>query len=114
VTHADVQAGKIIVRPTVANLLACGRVPGAAWDARRKAWTFPATARNAQLMRFSLKALSTTERFDSLLSVPSPSAPALPPVPAPEPALSAPARVVPGLLTQLPQSEPICNFFGPF
>jgi len=101
VTSVDVESGRILVRATLADLLTCQRI-GGAWDTRVKAWTYPATARHAKRIRSSIKALSTTERFESLLSFPSPAALAPALVPVPEPALSAPPLApitVPGLRT---------------
>ena len=66
-TIAQVIDGRILVRPSFADLLAIRRIPGGAWDTRAKAYAFPANQRCASQLRSFLRALSTTEQFDSLL-----------------------------------------------
>ncbi|MCC6366871.1 MAG: DEAD/DEAH box helicase [Bryobacterales bacterium] len=66
-SSADVVDGRILVRTTFADLLACRRIPGAAWDMKRKAWSFPATADQAELIKRFFRSLQATERFDALL-----------------------------------------------
>ena len=88
-SKARVDAGRILVRSSFADLLACRRLPGT-WDAARKAWSFPATPAAAALLTKRLRKLQTTPEFDALLapgSQPEAGAPVAPPVAhvAPEP-----------------------------
>jgi SNF2 family DNA or RNA helicase len=64
---ADVVDGRILIRTTFADLLACRRLPGGSWDVKRKAWSFPATADQAELIKNLFRSLQATERFDALL-----------------------------------------------
>jgi hypothetical protein len=100
---------------SLADLLAVRRVPDGSWDSRNSAWAFPATDRHASLLKSTLRALHTTEQFDSLipgaplLNVGTPcvqgesaggvdlgEATSLADAPGPEPAIALPD----GLLTQ--------------
>jgi len=76
-SFADVEAGKIILRTPFANLLLCKRIPGAWWDASRKAWTYPATPRHAALVRATIPRLSASERFAALVATKPAPAPAI-------------------------------------
>ena len=69
-TFVDADAGRIIVRPSFADLLACQRIRGGRWDTERKAWSFPATQENAGAIRSAIRFLRATERFDSILRLP--------------------------------------------
>jgi len=40
-TTADIDSGRIIVRPSFADLFVCRQIPGSRWDAARKAWSLP-------------------------------------------------------------------------
>lgn len=64
----DVVSDRIIVRPSFADILCCRAIPGGAWDRSRKAYSFPATAASAKLLRNSLKAFRATPAFDALLT----------------------------------------------
>jgi len=78
-SFADVEAGKIILRTPFANLLLCKRIPGAWWDASRKAWTYPATPRHAALVRATIPRLSASDRFATLMATkPAPASASLP------------------------------------
>ena len=77
-SFADVEAGKIILRTPFANLLLCKRIPGAGWDASRKAWTYPATAQHAALVRATIPRLSASDRFAALMAAkPAPASASL-------------------------------------
>jgi hypothetical protein len=78
-SFADVEAGKIILRTPFASLSLCKRIPGAWWDASRKAWTYPATPQHAALVRATIPRLSVSERFATLFTTkPTPARPSLP------------------------------------
>jgi len=78
-SFADVEAGKIILRAPFANLLLCKRIPGAWWDASRKAWTYPATPQHAALVRATIPRLSASDRFAALMATkPAPESASLP------------------------------------
>jgi SNF2 family DNA or RNA helicase len=62
---ADVEAGRIILRTPFSYLLICKRIPGAWWDASRKAWTYPATPRHAALV-CSIPGIELTEQLRAL------------------------------------------------
>jgi SNF2 family DNA or RNA helicase len=66
-TTAQVIDGRILIRPSFADLLAVRRIPGGSWDGHSKAWAFPATSRVAILLKTSLRALRATEQFVALL-----------------------------------------------
>ena len=68
--------------------------PGCSWDGTRKAWSYPATARHARIIRSSFPHLETTEQFQILLRgnlLPTPQAAAPLPKPQPAPAVALPA-----------------------
>ncbi len=67
-SFAEVEAGRIVLRTPFANLLLCKRIPGAWWDAARKAWIYPATPRHAALVRATIPRLSVSESFRALLA----------------------------------------------
>ncbi|MCW5981966.1 MAG: hypothetical protein KIT09_28030 [Bryobacteraceae bacterium] len=101
-TAVDVEGGQIVVQPSLADLMACGRT-GGAWDARRKAWIYPATPRHARLVRSAFKRVAATERFESLLAGASgahaPTTVTMPAVEAKPSAAGPPAFELPGLRT---------------
>ena len=67
-TTADIDAGRIIVRPSFADLFVCRQIPGSRWDAARKAWSLPATVATATLLRKKLRSVSESDRFKLLLT----------------------------------------------
>lgn len=71
-TSADLQSGRIVVRPSLADLLVCRQIPGAKWDSVRKAWIYPATVRTASIIRKMVRNLVESERFKILLTASSP------------------------------------------
>jgi SNF2 family DNA or RNA helicase len=73
----EVDSGRIVLRPSIADLLAVRRIPGGTWDTGRKAHTFPATQQFAALLKGGLRALRPTEEFQALLGTPSPIAQAV-------------------------------------
>jgi SNF2 family DNA or RNA helicase len=78
-SFAEVEAGKIVLRTPFANLLLCKRIPGAWWDASRKAWTYPATPQHAALVRATIPRLSTSGDFAALVATkPAPASASLP------------------------------------
>lgn len=68
-SSADVEDGRIVLRASIADLLACRRVPGGAWDRKRKVWSYPATANHAEMIRAAIRRLSATGRFDALCAL---------------------------------------------
>jgi len=67
-SRAEVEAGRILVRSSVADLLACRLLPGGFRDSKHKAWSFPATHAAAALLAKRLRRLQTTPEFDALLA----------------------------------------------
>jgi hypothetical protein len=67
-TTADIDSGRIIVRPSFADLFVCRQIPGSRWDAARKAWSLPATVATAKLLRKKLRSVSESDRFKLLLT----------------------------------------------
>ena len=65
---AHVEGGRIVLRTSFANCLRCNRIPGSRWDHARKAWTYPATAHHARIIRSSFPHLEATEQFHALLA----------------------------------------------
>ena len=66
-TSAEVESGRIVLRPSIADLLVCGRIPGGVWDRVRRAWSFPAREDVAVAIRAKVRNLNATEQFDALL-----------------------------------------------
>ena len=104
VSHADVEAGRIILRAPLSALLLCRRIPNGSWDSQRKAWSFPATQEQARRVQDVIHRLSTTQQFDELVAPTAAPEPVAAPV-APTPELAAPAEEEPvvlpeGLLTR--------------
>ncbi len=66
-TSAEVVAGRILVRPSFADLLRIRRIPGGSWDTRIKAYAFPASRECASILKNYLRALCTSEQFNALL-----------------------------------------------
>ena len=98
-SHADVEAGRIILRAPLSALLLCRRIPNGSWDSQRKAWSFPATREQARRVQGVIHRLSTTRQFDELVAPSIARDPAAAPVaPTPEPA--APAEEAPVVLTE--------------
>jgi len=105
-TSADLQSGRIILRTSLANLLACRQIPGGSWDGTRKAWSYPATESTARLIRSKIRPLLGTEQFDAAFPVREPII-KTEPTPASAVAVTACAPVVeteidlpPGMLTR--------------
>jgi SNF2 family DNA or RNA helicase len=118
-TTADIDSGRIIVRPSLADLFVCRQIPGSRWDAARKAWSLPATVATATLLRKRLRSVSESDRLRLFLTnsvtinldaerstalladavVPSNVVPLAPPVPD---ALPAPAPQEPEVVVELP------------
>jgi len=67
-TSVEVDAGRIVLRPSFADMLLCGQIPGGAWDRARRAWSFPATMQVAAAIRAKVRHLNATEQFDVLLA----------------------------------------------
>jgi SNF2 family DNA or RNA helicase len=72
-TSADLQSGRIIVRASLAHLLACRQIPGCSWDRARKAWSFPGTHSTARIIRSKIRPLLASERFDAAFPVGEPA-----------------------------------------
>jgi SNF2 family DNA or RNA helicase len=103
-SHADVEAGRIILRAPLSALLLCRRIPNGSWDTKRKAWSFPATQEQARRVQGVIHRLSTTRQFDELVALSAAPKPvAVPVAPTPEPAASVeegPVVLTEGLLTR--------------
>lgn len=67
-TSIDVEADRILVWPSIADLAACSRLHGGAWNARRKGWAFAATSENAAVLKRSFRLVRTTPGFETLLA----------------------------------------------
>lgn len=67
-TTADIDSGRIIVRPSFADLFVCRQIPGSRWDAARKAWSLPATVATATLLRKKLRSVSESDRLRLFLT----------------------------------------------
>ena len=70
-SFASVESGQIVVLAALADMLACQRL-GGRFSVQQRAWLFPATQENAQLLRCQFPTIRTTAEFDALLA-PSPS-----------------------------------------
>jgi hypothetical protein len=77
-TRVEVESGQIVMRPSFADMLRCGQIPGGSWDTARRAWTFPATGQAAALIRQTVGSLHATPHFDALIFA---AAAAEPPIP---------------------------------
>ena len=66
-TSVEVDAGRIVLRPSLSDMLLCGQIPGGTWDLRRKAWSFPATTKIAAAIQARIRNLNATEQFDAIL-----------------------------------------------
>ena len=90
---ADLDQGRIVLRAPFSYLLVCKRIPGACWEASRKAWTYPATRLHAARIVSWLPGLQSTERFAALLAPRGRalSERKLAPTGAPEPPIALPA-----------------------
>ena len=66
-SQVEIAAGRIIVRPSFANLLVCGRIGGGDWDSALGAWTFPATKKYVRLVQKHFQTISVTDQPDSVL-----------------------------------------------
>ena len=67
-TSVEIDAGRIVLRPSFRDLLVCRQIPGGTWDMRRKAWSFPATLQVAAAIRARIRNLHATDHFDVLIS----------------------------------------------
>ena len=65
-TIIEIAAGRILVRPSFADLLVCPRV-GGKWDFAVGAWTFPATEEFARLLQNKLRGLRAGSDFEKLI-----------------------------------------------
>ena len=103
---ADLQSGRIILRVSLAHLLACRQIAGCSWDGTLKAWSYPATASTARTVRSKIRPLQASAQFDAAFPVGG-SVIKTPPTPAPAAVSPGPAPVVeaeiampPGVLTR--------------
>lgn len=101
-TRAEVVGPRIYLYTGFANLLVCKRIPGAAWDTQRHAWTYPATPQVARLIQGSFRVVES----DSLVALanrqrrPAPVPPA-PLVVVPQPQTAQPIiATIPNLKTR--------------
>ena len=67
-TSVEIDAGRILLRPSNADIFLCGQIPGGAWDARRKMFSFPATTEVAAVIRAMIRRLDATSDFEALTS----------------------------------------------
>ena len=107
VASADLQSGRIIVRASLAHLLACRQIPGCSWDRARKAWSYPATEGTARIVRSKIRPLLASEQFDAAFPVGQPATakaeltPAVAVVVAePTPVVETAIALPPGMLTR--------------
>ena len=63
-TTADIDSGRIIVRPSFADLFVCRQIPGSRWDAAHKAWTLPATVGVSWTASASSNQMKCWDKFD--------------------------------------------------
>ncbi len=107
-TLVQIASGRIVVRPSLGDLLTCSRL-GGKWESGTRAWTFPATEHYAKLLQRRLRAIaaSDSEAFDQLImpqvvQIQKPERSTETPVAMPAPvAPPEPGVIVPdGMLTQ--------------
>ena len=107
-TLVQIASGRIVVRPSLGDLLTCSRL-GGKWENGTRAWTFPATEQYAKLLQGRLRAIafSDSQALDQLImpqvvQIQKPERSTEAPVATPAPvAPSEPDVVVPdGMLTQ--------------
>ena len=72
-TSADLQSGRIILRASFADVLACRQIPGGSWDGTRKAWSYPGTESTARIIRSKIRPLLASEQFDAAFPVGEPA-----------------------------------------
>jgi SNF2 family DNA or RNA helicase len=67
-TLVEIAAGRIVVRPSFADMLTCSRL-GGKWEIGTRAWVFPATEQFARLLRSKLRAVAAigADALDGLL-----------------------------------------------
>ena len=94
-SSAEVVGGRSVLHAPFAHLVLCKRIPGAGWDAARRAWVYPATLRHAQMIRASIPRLESNGDFQALLASCAPVGDVKPPEPAPAVALPAGLRTRP-------------------
>ena len=118
-SRAAVEAGRILVRSSITDLLVCSRLRGGYRDSKRNAWSFPATPAFAALLIERLRKLQTAPEFDALLAPPcllgkmAPVAlPVAPVAPEPEPpaVVAEPDFVLPDGLRTRPWRHQIDAF----
>ncbi|HZT29394.1 MAG TPA: DEAD/DEAH box helicase [Bryobacteraceae bacterium] len=115
-TTVSLAAGRIIVRPSLVDLLQCSRL-GGRWENAVRGWVFPATASQAKRLRASLRHVPTDDAtvLESLISgaqplmrmeprrtseATEPATPAVAPVAAPEPPAEPEVPVPQGMKTR--------------
>jgi len=103
---ADLQSGRIILHVSLADMLACRKIPGCSWDGKRKAWSYPGTASTARIIRSKIRPLITSEQFDTAFPVGEPVIKTEPtptgavPVTACAPVVQTEIALPPGMLTR--------------
>ena len=67
-TLVQIASGRIVVRPSLGDLLTCSRL-GGKWESGTRAWTFPATEHYAKLLQRRLRAIAASDAlaFDQLI-----------------------------------------------
>lgn len=107
-TLVQIASGRIVVRPSLGDLLTCSRL-GGKWESGTRAWTFPATEHYAKLLQRRLRAIASADAhaFDQLImpqvaQIQEPERSTETPIAEPAPvAASEPEVIVPdGMLTQ--------------
>jgi len=63
VTRIEVQADRILVRPSLADAITCSRL-GGKWLPGIRAWRFPSGERHAQLLRAKLRGVAAPDVDD--------------------------------------------------
>ncbi len=75
-TSVEVVADRIVLRPSLGDMLKCRRIAGGRYDSAQKAWVFPATAQVAASIRQVLRAVEASPDFNALLT-PVPDSPVI-------------------------------------
>jgi SNF2 family DNA or RNA helicase len=111
-SQVEIAAGRIIVRPSFADLVTCARI-GGAWDAALGAWTFPATEKHSRLIQERLH--TTTVGKPEPLPTSAPDSPveppsAISPVPETPTAAADPQVAIPAGLATRPWKHQFAAF----
>jgi SNF2 family DNA or RNA helicase len=102
-TRAYIAGARIYLHTEFSNLLLCKRIPGAAWDTEKRAWSYPATPLVARLIRGSFRGLDAGDTLVTLANrQPRPATPT--PIPPPTVLPQQPPPPVPATIPNLKTS----------